>query len=111
MTRDLQWGVPVPLKGWEHKVMYVWFDAPIGYPSITANYTDEWRKWWRDPKNVRLVQFMGKDNSAFFVRVKTPADDDAVAFHTMFFPAYLIGTNEEWVKMDSISTTGGQLTY
>ena len=63
MTRDLQWGVPVPLKGWEHKVMYVWFDAPIGYPSITANYTDEWRKWWRDEKNIRLVQFMGKDNS------------------------------------------------
>lgn len=63
MTRDLQWGVPVPLKGWENKVMYVWFDAPIGYPSITANYTDDWRKWWRDEKNIRLVQFMGKDNS------------------------------------------------
>lgn len=64
MTRDLQWGVPVPLKGWEGKVMYVWFDAPIGYPSITAAYTDQWEKWWRDPENVELVQFMGKDNGA-----------------------------------------------
>lgn len=41
------------------------FDAPIGYPSITATYTPEWRQWWTDPENVRLVQFMGKDNSAF----------------------------------------------
>lgn len=62
MTRDLSWGVPVPLEGWEGKVMYVWFDAPIGYPSITAAYTDQWEKWWRDPENVQLVQFMGKDN-------------------------------------------------
>ena len=62
MTRDLEWGVPVPLKGWEGKVMYVWFDAPIGYPSITACYTDEWEQWWKDPDNVKLYQFMGKDN-------------------------------------------------
>lgn len=62
MTRDLKWGVPVPLEGWEHKVMYVWFDAPIGYPSITACYTSEWEKWWKDPENVKLYQFMGKDN-------------------------------------------------
>jgi methionyl-tRNA synthetase len=65
MTRDLQWGVPVPLKGWEHKVMYVWFDAPIGYPSITSCYTDEWQKWWKDEENVQLVQFMGKDNGGW----------------------------------------------
>jgi len=65
MTRDLKWGVKLPEelgKEWENKVMYVWFDAPIGYPSITAAYTDEWKQWWRNPENVELSQFMGKDN-------------------------------------------------
>lgn len=60
ITRDLKWGVPVPVKGMEDKVLYVWFDAPIGYPSITACYTDEWEQWWKNPDNVRLYQFMGK---------------------------------------------------
>jgi tRNA synthetases class I (M) len=51
ITRDLRWGIPVPLPGYEDKVFYVWFDAPVGYISITANYTDEWRQWcagWHD---------------------------------------------------------------
>jgi methionyl-tRNA synthetase len=47
------------------QVFYVWFDAPIGYISITANYTSEWEKWWKSPKDVELVQFMGKDNVPF----------------------------------------------
>ena len=46
ITRDLKWGTPVPLEAYKDKVFYVWFDAPIGYISITANYTDEWKKWW-----------------------------------------------------------------
>ncbi|WAQ86789.1 hypothetical protein PtA15_7A518 [Puccinia triticina] len=90
LTRDLKWGVPVPITGWEDKVMYVWFDAPIGYPSITANYTDDWEKWWKNPKEVTLYQFMGKDN---------------VPFHTILFPAYLMGTGQEWTMLNHISTT------
>ncbi|TFY82249.1 hypothetical protein EWM64_g1759 [Hericium alpestre] len=81
VTRDLQWGVPVPVgededdQSMKGKVLYVWFDAPIGYPSITANLTPEWGQWWFNPKNVRLYQFMGKDN---------------VYFHTIFFPSIQI---------------------
>lgn len=60
ITRDLKWGVPVPKAGFESKVFYVWFDAPIGYISITASYTDHWRQWWQNPANVQLYQFMGK---------------------------------------------------
>lgn len=71
ITRDLQWGTPVPLEEFKKKVLYVWFDAPIGfvgvflcrliasYMSITAEYTDSWELWWKDPKNVELYQFMG----------------------------------------------------
>ena len=47
ITRDLKWGTKVPLKGYENKVFYVWFEAPIGYISITADYTDQWEKWWK----------------------------------------------------------------
>lgn len=90
LTRDLKWGVTVPVKGFEDKVLYVWFDAPIGYPSITASYTDEWEKWWNDPDQVRLFQFMGKDN---------------VRFHTVIFPSCLIGTREKWTKLHHVSTT------
>ncbi|KAJ2681671.1 methionine--tRNA ligase mes1, partial [Coemansia spiralis] len=54
ITRDLKWGVRVPREGYEKKVFYVWFDACIGYPSITANYTDEWERWWKNPDDVRL---------------------------------------------------------
>lgn len=64
LTRDLKWGVKVPkVEGTEDvadKVFYVWFDAPIGYPSITANYTPDWQQWWKNPDNVKLYQFMGK---------------------------------------------------
>jgi methionyl-tRNA synthetase len=100
ITRDLKWGVPVPLEGFRDKVFYVWFDAPIGYISITANYTDagieggqEWKKWWQPEKgsDVKLYQFMGKDN---------------VPFHTVLFPASLLGTGVPWTMLDSISTTG-----
>lgn len=63
ITRDLKWGTPVPLEGYDNKVFYVWFDAPIGYISITANYCgDGWREWWMNPDEVEMVQFMGKDN-------------------------------------------------
>ena len=77
ITRDLKWGTPVPQDGFRNKVFYVWFDAPIGYLSITANYTPEWERWWRAPDDVELVQFMGKDN---------------VTFHTIIFPCTLLGT-------------------
>lgn len=90
LTRDLKWGVPCPIPGLEDKVLYVWFDAPIGYPSITATYTDEWEKWWKDPDNVRLFQFMGKDN---------------VRFHTVIFPSCLIGTRDKWTKLHHVSTS------
>lgn len=90
ITRDLKWGVPVPLKGWENKVFYVWFDAPIGYISITANLTDNWKDWWMDPDGVRLYQFMGKDN---------------VPFHTVIFPSTLMGTKKPWTLLHHISTT------
>lgn len=94
ITRDLKWGTPVPKPGFEDKVFYVWFDAPIGYLSITANLTDTWRDWWMpaepEKAKVRLVQFMGKDN---------------LPFHTIIFPGTLLGTEKPWTLMDSISTT------
>ncbi|XP_071706098.1 probable methionine--tRNA ligase [Rutidosis leptorrhynchoides] len=90
ITRDLKWGVPVPLEKFKDKVFYVWFDAPIGYVSITKSYTPEWEKWWKNPENVELFQFMGKDN---------------VPFHTVMFPSTLIGTGENWTMMKTISVT------
>ncbi|GER32140.1 methionine--tRNA ligase [Striga asiatica] len=90
ITRDLKWGVPVPHKGFEDKVFYVWFDAPIGYISITACHTPDWEKWWKNPDDVELYQFMGKDN---------------VPFHTVIFPSTLLGTNERWTLMKTISVT------
>lgn len=90
ITRDLKWGTPIPLSGYEKKVLYVWFDACIGYPSITANYTDEWEQWWRNPEEVKLYQFMGKDN---------------VPFHTVIFPGSQIGTGEKWTMLNHLSTT------
>lgn len=60
VTRDLKWGTKVPLEEYSDKVFYVWFDAPIGYISITACYTSEWQQWWKNPENVELLQFMGK---------------------------------------------------
>ena len=90
ITRDLKWGTPVPLPEFADKVFYVWFDAPIGYISITANYTEEWMRWWKDPEHVQLYQFMGKDN---------------VPFHTVIFPSTLLGTQEPWTLLHHISTT------
>ncbi|WFD36249.1 methionine--tRNA ligase [Malassezia cuniculi] len=90
VTRDLKWGVPVPLDGFRDKVFYVWFDAPIGYPSITANYSQDWEKWWKNPENVRLYQFMGKDN---------------VRFHTVIFPSLLHGSGDKWTLLHHINTT------
>jgi methionyl-tRNA synthetase len=78
VTRDLKWGVEVPKTGVEEvdkamegKVIYVWFDAPIGYPSITATYTDKWREWWHNPDNVELYQFMGKDSKLRLIKGRT----------------------------------------
>lgn len=88
ITRDLKWGIPVPEKGYEDKVFYVWFDAPIGYIAITKAVRKDWKEWWHNPDNVQLVQFMGKDN--------TP-------FHTILFPASLIGANDNYTLLDSIS--------
>ncbi|WMV36857.1 hypothetical protein MTR67_030242 [Solanum verrucosum] len=90
ITRDLKWGVPVPHEKYKDKVFYVWFDAPIGYVSITSCYTTEWEKWWKNPENVELYQFMGKDN---------------VPFHTVIFPSTLLGTRENWTLMKTISVT------
>ena len=71
MTRDLDWGIKVPLPHTEGKVMYVWFDAPIGYISMTKELTDQWELYWKDPE-TRLVNFIGKDN---------------IVFHCLIFPA------------------------
>ncbi len=74
VTRDLEWGVPVPVEGAEGKVLYVWFDAPIGYISNTKELLPEsWEKWWKD-KDTRLVHFIGKDN---------------IVFHCIVFPSML----------------------
>ena len=92
ITRDLDWGIPVrrgtePWPGMEGKVFYVWFDAPIEYIGATAEWADAnglgdaaWERWWREDKgaaDVRYVQFMGKDN---------------VPFHTLSFPATILGS-------------------
>ena len=90
ITRDLKWGVKVPLKGYEDKVFYVWFDAPIGYISITSELTNDWKDWWKNPANVDLYQFMAKDN---------------IPFHTIIFPAALIGTKEDYTKLHHINST------
>lgn len=91
ITRDLKWGVKVPLEGWEDKVFYVWFDAPIGYISITKQLLkDKYKDWWLKPDEIKLYQFMGKDN---------------VPFHSIIFPASLIGSKQPWVKVHHISAT------
>jgi len=74
VSRDLDWGVPVPVEGAEGKVLYVWFDAPIGYISNTKELLpDSWEKWWKDPE-TRLIHFIGKDN---------------IVFHCIVFPSML----------------------
>jgi methionyl-tRNA synthetase len=73
VTRDLEWGVPVPLEQAKGKVLYVWFDAPIGYISATKELTPDWEKYWKNPE-TKLVHFIGKDN---------------IVFHCIIFPAML----------------------
>ena len=73
VTRDLDWGVPVPVDGADGKVLYVWFDAPIGYISATKELTPDWEKYWKDPE-CKMVHFIGKDN---------------IVFHCIIFPAML----------------------
>jgi methionyl-tRNA synthetase len=73
VSRDLDWGVPVPVEGAEGKVLYVWFDAPIGYISATKELTHEWEKYWKDPE-TRMIHFIGKDN---------------IVFHCIIFPVML----------------------
>ncbi|MCL2243146.1 MAG: methionine--tRNA ligase [Treponema sp.] len=108
ITRDLKWGIPVPRPGYENKVFYVWFDAPIGYISITGNLGDEiissgkasgvsfssWRSfvdyWWKSPQETELFQFIGKDN---------------IPFHTVIFPSSLLGSGDNWTMLHHISST------
>ncbi len=84
MTRDLQWGIDVPVEGYENKKLYVWFDAPFGYITNTKVLCEEqgdpegWRRWWQDSA-TRYVAFIGKDN---------------IVFHTLIFPATLMGYND-----------------
>jgi len=94
ITRDLKWGIPVPKEGYEDKVFYVWFDAPIGYISITAAHAAEsgydWKSWWKNPDEVELFQFIGKDN---------------IPFHTVIFPSSLLGSQERWTMLHHMSST------
>ena len=101
ITRDLSWGVPVagssgPRPGFENKVFYVWFDAPIEYIAATQEWAAEtggdWRRWWRTDagaEDVRYLQFMGKDN---------------VAFHTVSFPTTILGSEEPWKTVDALKS-------
>lgn len=109
ITRDLKWGIPVPKAGYENKVFYVWFNAPIGYMSITKQLADEqkaqgkqtfdWRKWWlpsestekfADDEELKLFQFIGKDN---------------IPFHTVVFPCSEIGSGKDFTKLHHMSST------
>ncbi|WP_210376555.1 methionine--tRNA ligase [Borreliella valaisiana] len=90
ITRDLKWGIPVPKKGYENKVFYVWFDAPIGYISITKNIVKNWKSWWKNNEQVNLVQFIGKDN---------------ILFHTIIFPCIEIGSKENWTILNQLSSS------
>lgn len=93
ITRDLKWGFSVPKEGFENKVFYVWFDAPIGYIGITKQWADEkpatrsFEDWWLNPENVIHTEFMGKDN---------------IPFHTITFPATLRGTGEKWTQVSML---------
>ena len=104
ITRDLDWGIPVrkgeaEWPGMEGKVFYVWFDAPIEYIACAKEWTDargapdaEWERWWRTDKgadDVRYIQFMGKDN---------------VPFHTLSFPATILGSGEPWKMVDHLKS-------
>jgi methionyl-tRNA synthetase len=92
ITRDMTWGVPLPLPGTEDKVLYVWFDAPIGYISATQEWAqvhgkpEAWKDYWLDP-NTYYVQFIGKDN---------------IPFHAVFFPAMVMGQNTPYKLVDDL---------
>ena len=86
ITRDLAWGVPVPKPGFEDKVFYVWFDAPIGYIAAGVEWSEEWRDWWQSD-DVRYLQFLAKDN---------------VPFHAISFPAALLGSGLPFRLVDVI---------
>ena len=93
--RDWDISRPAPYFGFEipdspGNYWYVWFDAPIGYISITANHTDEWEKWWKNPDGVDLFQFIGKDN---------------IPFHTVIFPSSLLGSGKNWTMLHHMSST------
>ena len=108
ITRDLKWGIPVPKEGYENKVFYVWFNAPIGYMSITKQLANElvkegkksfdWKSWWlpseseegKSKEKVDLFQFIGKDN---------------IPFHTVIFPSTLLGSPHDWTKLYHMSST------
>jgi len=108
ITRDLRWGIPVPKEGYENKVFYVWFNAPIGYISITKQLANElvkagktsfdWKSWWLPEESeeakkkapVDLFQFIGKDN---------------IPFHTVIFPCTLLGSGHNWTKLYHMSST------
>ena len=86
MTRDLNWGVPVPVEGADGKVLYVWFDAPLGYITATQElFSDDWEKWWK-ADDTRLVHFIGKDN---------------IVFHCVIFPAILM-QHGEYILADQV---------
>ena len=93
ITRDLKWGIPVGWPGFENKVFYVWFDAPIEYIGATKEWADidpaarDWRSWWFDAPDVRYTEFLGKDN---------------IPFHTINFPITLMGTGEPWKLVDYV---------
>ncbi len=87
VSRDLSWGVPVPVEGAEGKVLYVWFDAPIGYISNTKELLpDSWEKWWKDPE-TRVINFIGKDN---------------IVFHCIVFPAMLMAYGDGFQLPDNV---------
>ena len=87
VTRDLEWGVPVPVEGAEGKVLYVWFDAPIGYISNTQELLpDDWEKWWKSP-DTKLVHFIGKDN---------------IVFHCIVFPAMLKAYGDGYILPENV---------
>lgn len=104
ITRDLKWGIPVPKPGYENKVFYVWFDAPIGYISITGTLGEDlangdWRDfvnyWWKSPDETDLFQFIGKDN---------------IPFHTVIFPSSLLGSvaagsGDDWTMLHHMSSS------
>jgi methionyl-tRNA synthetase len=93
ITRDLKWGVPVNRPGFENKVFYVWFDAPIEYIAATKEWAGsapedrDWRSWWYEADDVHYSQFMAKDN---------------IPFHTISFPGSILGTREPWKLVDFI---------